>query len=164
MSKPELITCIIENYNITLSCGVYQDEDEFVNWCFKIGLEYKALEMSEKINSKGHINPPMYYCCLVYSISHFVNDFTLLDNIDKMVVDSTSFVGTDMLTTIANIFDLAIIVRRIPEGRDIIEFMNKANKGWYGNPKTAKYCIELGLVDEHYVPWIEDIGITEYFL
>ena len=156
-----------------MSCDVYKDEDEFVDWCFKIGLKVKALEMSERFNkhqkangkdANGHIKPMMYYCCLVYSISHFVKDFTLLDSIDRFVGSSTGFVGTDKLTTIANTFDLAFRIRIIPKGRDKIEFMNKTNKGWYGNPQTAKYCIELGQIGEHYVPWIEDIGITEYFL
>ena len=46
----------------------------------------------------------MYYCCLVYAISQFVKDFTLLDNIDRFVGSSTGYVETDKLTTIANTF------------------------------------------------------------
>ena len=173
MFNNELIAFITENYNYAIVAEVYKDEDEFVDWCFKIALEVKALEMSERFNKQqrangidadGHVNPTMYYCCLVYAISYFVKDFKLLDDIDRFVGTSTGYVETDKLTTIANQFNLAFRVRIIPKGRDKIEYMNKANNGWYGNPQTAKYCIELGQLDEHYVPWIEDIGITEYFL
>ena len=169
----EMIAFITENYNYALNAELYQDEDEFVNWCFNIALEYKALEMSEKFNNyqrtnykdaEGHCKPMMYYCCLVYAISHFIKDFIILDDIDGFISSCTGYVSTDQLTTIANRFNLAIRVRRIPDGRNMIEYLNKANNGWYGNPKTAKYCIEIAQSDEHYVPWIEDMGITEYYL
>ena len=152
MSKEEMIAFITENYNYALNAELYQDEDEFVNWCFNIALEYKALEMSEKFNNyqrtnykdaEGHCKPMMYYCCLVYAISHFVKDFRILDDIDGFISSCTGYVSTDQLTTIANRFNLAIRVRRIPDRRNMIEYLNKANNGWYGNPKTAKYCVEL---------------------
>ena len=173
MSKEEMIAFITENYNYALNAELYQNEDEFVNWCFDIALKVKALEMSERFNkqqrangkdAEGHCKGMLYYCCLVYAISYFVKDFRILDEIDSFISSCTGYVSADQLTTIANRFNLAIRVRRIPDGRDMIEYMNKSNNGWYGNPKTAKYCIEIAQSDEHYVPWIEDMGITEYYL
>ena len=46
----------------------------------------------------------------------------------------------------------------------MIEFGNKENKGWYGNPDKAKYKFEIAGIDNHYIPWIEDTGITEYYI
>ena len=173
MSKEEMIAFIKENYNYALNAELYQNEDEFVKWRFDIALKVKALEMSERFNkqqrandkgAEGHCKGMLYYCCLVYAISYFVKDFRILDEIDGFISSYTGYVSADQLTTIANRFNLAIRVRRIPDGRDMIEYMNKSNNGWYGNPKTAKYCIEIAQSDEHYVPWIEDMGITEYYL
>ena len=121
-------------------------------------------QRSEGKDADGHVKPYMYYCYLVYAISYFVKDFRLLDDIDNFISSSTGYVDSAQLTTVADRFNLAIRVRIIPDGRDMIEYMNKANNGWYGDPKTAKYCIELAQLEEHYMPWIEDIGITEYFL
>ena len=111
MPNNELIAFITENYNYAIVAEVYKDEDEFVDWCFKIALEVKALEMSERFNkqqrangkeAEGHCKGVMYYCCLVYSISYFVKDFKLLDDIDRYVSSSSGNVGSDCLTTIAN--------------------------------------------------------------
>ena len=173
MTKEELIAFIKENFNYALNAELYKDENEFIDWCFKIALKHKALEMSEKFNkqqkangkeAEGHCKGMMYYCCLVYAISYFIKDFRILDEIDGFLVSPMGYVDSTQLTTVADRFNLAIRVRIIPDGRDMIEYMNKANKGWYGNPKTAKYCVELAIVDQHYVPWIEDMGITEYYL
>ena len=173
MSKEELIAFITENYNYAIAAEVYKDEDEFVDWCFDVALKHKALEMSEKFNKQlktngkddeGHCKGMLFYCCLVYAISYFEKDFRILDEIDSFIASCTCYVSAAQLTTIANRFNLAIRVRRIPDGRDMIEYMNKANDGWYGNPKTAKYRIEIAQSEEHYIPWIEDMGITEYYL
>ena len=44
------------------------------------------------------------------------------------------------------------------------ELGNKENKGWYGNPDKAIYKFELAAIDNHLIPWIEDTGITEYYI
>ena len=173
MPKEELIAFIKENYNYAIAAEVYKDEDEFIDWCFGIALKQKALEMSERFNNHqrangidvyGHCKGMMYYCCLVYAISYFIKDFRILDEIDSFVTSPMGYVDAGQLTAVADRFNLAIRVRIIPDGRDKIEYMNKTNNGWYGNPQTAKYCVEGAIVDQHYVPWIEDMGITEYYL
>ena len=55
-------------------------------------------------------------------------------------------------------------MRAINEKTNMIELGNKENKGWYGNPDKAKYKFELAIIDEHCIPWIEDTGITEYYI
>ena len=46
----------------------------------------------------------------------------------------------------------------------MIEYMNKTNNGWIGNHQTAKYRVEIAQTGEHYIPWIENVCITEYYL
>ena len=44
------------------------------------------------------------------------------------------------------------------------ELGNKQNNGWYGRSDKAKYKFEIAAIDNHYIPWIEDAGITEYYI
>ena len=56
MSNNELIQFIVREAANAVSCSVYKDEDEFVDWCFKIALEVKALVMSERFNKQQRAN------------------------------------------------------------------------------------------------------------
>ena len=136
MSKEDLIQFITENFNNALMTERYNNENESVDLCFKIALEVKTTEMSERFNKQQRANekdairackPYIYYCCLVYTISYFVKDIRILDDIDGFIAFCTGYVNVYQLTTIANRFNLAIRVRRIPDGRDKVEYINKAS-------------------------------------
>lgn len=133
-------------------------EKEVINWCFDKLLENKANSI------KSGIKPNFYYNCLINALSYTIKDIVLLDSMDRMIWNEMGYVSADKLKDICDTFNIAIRVRAIEPRTNMIEFGNKANKGWYGNPDKAKYCCEIARIEHHYIPWIEDIGITEYYL
>ena len=106
----------------------------------------------------------LYYNCLIHSTSYTCKDLNLLDDVDLQFMNTSGYVSSDQLRFIADKFKLAFRLRAINEKTNKIELGNKENKDWYGNPDKAIYKFEIAAIDNHYIPWIEDTGITEYYI
>ena len=156
----EMDNFIIDNLILGISYTKFKDNTEkgVINWCFEQILKAKTDAIIPGIKSY------LYYPCFVSSLSATIKDIDLLDSIDRIIGDVTGYVSIDAITYICNTFNIAVRVRHIEKKTNMIEYGNKANKGWYGNPEKAKYCCEIARIEDHYIPWVEDTGITEYYL
>ena len=166
----DTINFIFENLLIAINCHTFEDNTDSdhiasskgdkaaINWCFK-----EILKMRTKKISSG-MKWWNYYPCLIHAMSYTCKDLRLLDNIDRFLrVVSSDYVDTYHLTDIADTFKIAFKIRQI-DNRNMVDVKNKENNGWYGNPDNAKYKFELGIIENHIIPWVEDTGITEYYL
>ena len=151
---------IMENLIIGINCQLYEESTDkgAIDWAFYKIPKYRANRISP--GTKGWL----YYNCVVNAMSYTCKNLNLLDDIDHFIASPEGYVGSDQLTTIANKFNLAFRLRAINEKTNMIELGNKENKGWYGNPDKAIYKFEIARIENHYIPWIEDTGITEYYI
>ena len=156
----EMDIFIMNNLIAASNCKAFTDNTEkgLINWCFDKLLTDKTNKIMPGIENY------LYYPCFINAISYTIKDIDLLDSIDRFINSEDGYIGNDAITSICKTFNIAIRVRHIDESRNMIEFGNKANKGWYGNPDNSKYCCEVARIESHYIPWIEDTGITEYYL
>ena len=157
----DTIKFIYENLLIGINCQTFGDNNTdkvVIDWCFTEILKARTRKI------KSGMKWWNYYPCLIQAMSDTCKDLNLLDNIDRFLrISSSDYVDTYHLSEITDHFNIAFKVRQI-DNRNMIEFKNKANNGWYGNPDKADYKFELGIIENHFIPWVEDTGITEYYL
>ena len=160
MTPQEKSDFIIDNLIMGINCELYEENTDkgAIDWAFSRIIKYRANKILP--GAKWWL----YYCCLVHSMSYTCKDLNLLDDIDLYISNPSGYVSSDQLRFIAEKFNVAFRLRAINEKTNKIELGNKENKGWYGNPDKAKYKFEIGRIDNHYIPWIEDTGITEYYI
>ena len=160
MSPQDKTDFIIDSLIMGINCELYEDNTDkgAIDWAFSRILKYRAIKIMP--GAKWWL----YYCCLVHSMSYTCKDLNLLDDVDLFIGAQMGYIDSYHLTATANNFNIAFRIRMINEKTNMIEFGNKENKGWYGNPDKAKYKFEIGGIDNHYIPWIEDTGITEYYI
>ena len=160
MNPQDKTSFIMDNLIMGINCELYKDNNDkgAIDWVF-----YKIIKYKAKLIMSG-AKRWLYYCCHVNAMSYTCKDINLLDDVDLFLGGPFGYIDSYHLTTTANNFKLAFRIRAINEKTNKIEFGNKENKGWYGNPDKAKYKFELAIIDNHYIPWIEDTGITEYYI
>ena len=156
----DTINFIFENLLIGINCQTFEDNTDkgVIGWCFDEIVKMRTRKIKTGMKWWN------YWPCLISAMSYTCKDLNLLDNIDRFIrVTSSDYVDTYHLTDMADYFNIAFKVRQI-DNRNMVEVKNKANNGWYGNPDKAKYKFELGIIENHIIPWVEDTGITEYYL
>ena len=160
MNEQEMTEFIMENLIMGINCQLYKESTDkgAIDWAFYKILKYRANRISP--GAKGWL----YYNCLVNAMSYTCKDLKLLDDVDHFITSPHGYIGSDQYRFLANKFNLAFRLRAINEKTNMIELGNKENKGWYGNPDKAIYKFELAAIDNHLIPWIEDTGITEYYI
>ena len=116
--------------------------------------------------SRCHFNSLKWWLfdnCFIYAIAPQIKNFDLLNQL-RFELRNVEYVGSATVSMLCKSYDLAIRTRIINQTTNMIEFSNKENDGWYGDPKTAKIKCETCYADNHMMIWMEDIRITSFYM
>ena len=126
------LECLTSNFDVSLTAGVFQDAVHAIEWCFDQLLADKAYRATQElitkqprertecsslkrgeVYNKVSIQPYLYYSCLVYSLSYFIKDFNILDELERFIGSVKGYVPSDKLTTISFVLELYRVLRII---------------------------------------------------
>ena len=140
----------------------FQTEETIMDWIWD-ELYKRACKYSI---SRYHFNGLkwwLYDNCFIQAIAPQIKNFELLDKL-RYELRYTQYVNSTTVSRLCEVYNLAIRTRIINQTTNMIEFSNKENDGWYGDPNTAKIKCETCYVDNHMMIWMEDVGITSFYM
>ena len=163
INENELKEEIYEQIDIAKKMNIeqFQTDEKTIDWIWKKLYKRVSKYSVSRLHCKG-LKWWLYDSCFVYAIAPQIKNFELLD---KLRFDTrwSEYISSNNMSVLCKTYDLAIRCRLINQTTNKIEYMNKENDGWYGNPEKAKIKCETCWDSDHMMLWEEDIGITSFY-
>ena len=163
-TEKELKEEILEQIELAKKMNIedFQTDEKVIAWMWNKLYKRDCQDSISHLHFNG-LQWWLYDNCLVYALAPQIRDFKLLDRI-RYDLRNVEFVTPFAIRIICEDHELAIRSRLINKTTNMIEYMNKENDGWYGDPKKAKIKCEICWYEDHAMKWDEDVGVTSFYL